>query len=95
MLGVKGSMNDMLTALYFNKCDCQPRVDIKTYRMWKEEGVQVQKGERGCKLSVVVEAAQDDGEVKRYIKGTTVFCRHQVEKAGDRIEGREPFYGDE
>ena len=63
-------------------CGCEPYVDVFTYRRWKAQGFQVQRGEHGVKLTTWIsyEREDKDGTVKTYTrpKTTTVFCRCQV-----------------
>ena len=63
-------------------CGCQPYEDVFTYQMWKKQGKQVQKGEKGFKLATYkkVEYENEDGEkyFKTYPKTAVVFCRCQV-----------------
>lgn len=63
-------------------CNCAAYVDWFTYRRWKAQEMQVQKGERGIKLTTWVPVKDDDGNVVRTFPRTvTVFCRCQVAKA--------------
>lgn len=66
-------------------CDCQPYVDWFTYRRWQAQGFQVQRGEKGFKLTTYVPVVkkQEDGTEK--ITGSrpraySVFCRCQVKE---------------
>jgi len=69
-------------------CDCQPYKDWFTYRRWRAQGCQVQKGEHGVKLSVFVKTERKDKDAAgndvtttdSFPWMTTVFCRHQVMK---------------
>ena len=65
-----------------NGCTCQAYVDWFTYRRWKAQGFQVQKGQHGIKLTtyIPVYKAEDGEKVKSGVrpKATTVFCRCQV-----------------
>ena len=69
-----------------NGCECEPYVDWFTYKRWTAQGMQVQRGEHGVKLSVFVKAKKTDkdGKETEYTRpwGTTVFCRCQVAEKG-------------
>jgi hypothetical protein len=64
------------------ECGCQAYEDVFTYAMWKKQGKQVSKGEKGFKLQTfkVSEYENKDGETvkKIYPKTAVVFCRCQV-----------------
>jgi antirestriction protein ArdC len=66
-------------------CACQPYADWFTYKRWLAQGQQVQKGQHGVKLPVVIESVTTDGngkeQVKTFPRMTTVFCRCQVKPA--------------
>lgn len=65
-------------------CTCQAYVDWFTYRRWLALGFQVQKGEKGTKLTtfVPIEKTDPDTGVKKVVstrpRTCTVFCRCQV-----------------
>ncbi len=63
-------------------CDCIAYHDWFTYRRWRAQGQQVQKGEHGIKLTTYVPIYRDeDGQqvqVGTRPRTTTVFCRCQV-----------------
>ncbi len=65
-------------------CSCKPYGDVFTYKRWKAQGYQVQKGEKSIRLVLVKDVAEKDKDGKktddtRRIVGTSsVFCRHQV-----------------
>ena len=67
---------------HFAECGCEAYKDVFTYKLWKEQGKQVQKGQTGLKLTVYkkFEFERNDGTkgFKVYPKTSTVFCRHQV-----------------
>ena len=67
-------------------CQCQPYIDWFTYRRWQAQGFQVQKGEKGTKLTTWIHYQTTDKEgheVERTRpKGTSVFCRCQVQPKG-------------
>lgn len=64
------------------ECDCQPYEDIFTYNRWKAQGFQVQKGEKGKRITVFSRSTKADAagnEVSySFPSGSTVFCRCQV-----------------
>jgi len=65
------------------QCGCQPYENVFTYRRWKAQGYQVQKGEKAIKIPVIktIPPKEDaDPEAKpRSFKGSSaVFCRCQV-----------------
>ncbi len=61
---------------------CEGYSDIFTYQRWQALGFQVQKGQHGAKLAIIIEGEKEDeqGNTKRVSRPwtTTVFCRHQV-----------------
>ena len=73
--------SEMMIAEHF-ECGCEAYKDVFTYRRWKAQGKQVQKGQKGFKLQVFVKKEWEDKEGnknwKTYPKTTTVFCRCQV-----------------
>ena len=68
-------------------CSCQAYVDWFTYNRWLAQGFQVQKGEKGTRLTVFVPIEKiDEATGQKKIAGTrprstTVFCRCQVKEA--------------
>lgn len=68
----------LLAAAEERGCTCMPYEDWFTYGRWHALGYQVQRGEHGVHLPVIIEKEQEDGETKRYPGRTTVFCRCQV-----------------
>ena len=81
------------------KCGCEPYQDVFTYKRWKAQGQQVQRGQHAIKLPVVgqKDVEDDDGNirVKRYLATGAVFCRHQVAPIGSKaspvvVTGPEP-----
>lgn len=63
-------------------CDCHAYEDWFTYNRWQAQGLQVQRGEHGTKIPVIVHVQQetDSGQVQErsFARTVTVFCRHQV-----------------
>ena len=64
-------------------CGCEPYRDVFTYRRWKAQGYQVQRGEKAIRLPMIYQRTEKDretGEVRteRRIGRSAVFCRHQV-----------------
>jgi hypothetical protein len=64
-------------------CGCEPYVDVFTYRRWKAQGFQVQKGEKAIKLPLIYQRTEKDREtgeetVTRRMGRSAVFCRCQV-----------------
>jgi hypothetical protein len=70
-----------------NGCTCAAYVDWFTYRRWKAQGFQVQKGQHGVKLTTYIPVFKtENGEkVKSGVrpKAITVFCRCQL-KASEK-----------
>jgi hypothetical protein len=67
-----------LTASGACKGGCVPYEDVFTYRRWAAQGMQVQKGQHGAKLPVVVRTVdKKTGEERTLLWTTTVFCRCQ------------------
>ncbi len=70
-------------------CDgsCEGYSDIFTYNRWQALGFQVQKGQHGARLGIIVQNEKEDeqGNIKRISRPwtTTVFCRHQVSSKND------------
>jgi hypothetical protein len=67
-------------------CECEPYRDWFTYGRWRAQGYQVQKGEHGVRLGIIIKSErreQVDGEEKvtttRRPWSTHVFCRCQVQ----------------
>lgn len=66
-------------------CDgtCKPYEDIYTFNRWKAQGMQVQKGQHGAKLTILIHGSKIDDKTGKVVEfshpwHTTVFCRHQV-----------------
>ena len=64
-------------------CGCEPYVDVFTYRRWKAQGFQVQRGEKAIKLPLIYQRREKDqatGEDRtvRRMGRSAVFCRCQV-----------------
>ena len=65
-------------------CSCRPYVDWFTYRRWKAQGFQVQKGEHGVKLTTYIPVFKTDPVTGEKVpngtrpRRTTVFCRCQT-----------------
>ena len=66
------------------ECQCQPYIDVYTYKRWLAQGFQVQRGQKAIKLPLVkIKEVQDsdDDDAKRTVRilsMSAVFCRHQV-----------------
>jgi hypothetical protein len=64
-------------------CQCEAYVDWFTYKLWKDQGYQVQRGEKSVKLTVYkkYEYETDDGKIKTGSRpwNSSVFCRCQVQ----------------
>jgi len=75
-----GSVLLLTLAAQERGCTCEPYQDWFTYKRWKAQGFQVQKGEHGIKLTVYVPNKPDeDGEsTGTHPWHSTVFCRCQV-----------------
>jgi hypothetical protein len=58
-------------------CDgsCEGYSDIFTFNRWRAQGLIVQKGQNGAKITVFIPTDDEDRKIPRQI---TVFCRHQV-----------------
>ena len=72
-------------------CGCEPYRDVFTYRRWKAQGFQVQRGEMSIRLPLIYARTEKDPETgeertTRRRGRSAVFCRHQVQPIG---EGRE------
>ncbi len=72
-------------------CGCQPYQSVFTYRRWKAQGFQVQRGEKSIRLPLIYARTEKDPETgeertTRRRGRSAVFCRHQVQPIG---EGRE------
>ena len=66
-------------------CGCEPYRDVFTYRRWKAQGFQVQRGERAIRLPLVYSREATDPETgemrsERRLGRSAVFCRHQVKQ---------------
>jgi hypothetical protein len=64
-------------------CGCEPYQDVFTYRRWKAQGFQVQRGEKAIRLPLIYQRAEKDPEtgeetVTRRMGRSAVFCRCQV-----------------
>ncbi len=64
-------------------CGCEPYQDVFTYRRWKAQGFQVQRGQKAIKLPLIRHYTRTDpetGEEKhgRMMSRSAVFCRCQI-----------------
>jgi antirestriction protein ArdC len=67
-------------------CTCEPYIDWFTYKRWLAQGMQVQRGEKGTKLTTWISYEKEvDGKVvtKSRPRTTSVFCRCQVKAKGE------------
>ena len=71
-------------------CNCHAYEDWFTYNRWQAQGLQVQRGEHGTKISVIIysEKENDQGQVesRSFARTSTVFCRCQVKPVEQRAE---------
>jgi hypothetical protein len=77
------SAETLAAAAAVRGCDCRAYRDWFTYRRWSAQGEQVQKGEKGTRLTTYGETEKEDpktGAVKTETRPfkTYVFCRCQV-----------------
>ena len=74
-------------------CGCEPYVDVFTYRRWKAQGFQVQRGEKAIRLPLIYQRTEKDPDTgeqtsSRRVGRSAVFCRCQVKPiAGSRHLG--------
>ena len=64
-------------------CGCEPYVDVFTYRRWKAQGFQVQRGEKAIRLPLVYQRTETDRQTGETVTTkrmgrSAVFCRCQV-----------------
>ena len=64
-------------------CGCEPYVDVFTYRRWKAQGFQVQRGQKAIKLPLIYKRSETDPKTgerteTRRMGRSAVFCRCQV-----------------
>jgi len=64
-------------------CGCEPYVDVFTYRRWKAQGFQVQRGEKAIKLPLIYQRSETDPKTgerteAQRVGRSAVFCRCQV-----------------
>ena len=78
-------------------CGCEPYRDVFTYRRWRAQGFQVQKGQKAIRLPLIYQRTEKDPETgeettTRRMGRSAVFCRCQVkpirEASSRRGEGR-------
>ena len=68
-------------------CGCEPYVDVFTYRRWKAQGFQVQKGQKAIRLPLVYARKEKDPQTgeettSKRLGRSAVFCRCQVRPIG-------------
>ncbi len=71
-------------------CGCEPYVDVFTYRRWKAQGFQVQRGEKAVRLPLIYSRTETDPETGKehtiQRKGrAAVFCRCQVRSSREGV----------
>ena len=80
-------------------CGCEPYVDVFTYRRWKAQGYQVQRGEKALRLPLLKQVLRSDPEtgeetIRRVFGRSAVFCRYQVKPCENaRVLGDCPSCG--
>ena len=80
-------------------CGCEPYVDVFTYRRWKAQGFQVQRGEKAIRLPLIYQRTEKDPDTgeeatRRRMGRSAVFCRCQVKPiAGSQNLGDCPSCG--
>ena len=77
------SVTNAVTVKQALPCGCEPYVDVFTYRRWKAQGFQVQRGEKAIKLPIIYQRTETDPgtgqeRVQRRMGRSAVFCRCQV-----------------
>ena len=65
-------------------CGCEPYQSVFTYRRWKAQGFQVQRGEKATRLPLIYQRTEKDPEsgeqtTSRRMGRSAVFCRCQVQ----------------
>ncbi len=68
-------------------CGCEPYVDVFTYRRWKAQGFQVQRGQKAIKLPLIYKRSETDPKTgerteTRRVGRSAVFCRCQIKPVG-------------
>jgi hypothetical protein len=67
------------------EASCEAYRDIFTYRRWRAQSYQVQKGQRGTAVItwLTTTRSEENGDpiTVRHAKRTVLFCRHQVAEA--------------
>jgi len=82
----------LLDAARERDCSCQPYVDWFTYKRWRAQGFQVQKGEHGIKLTTYIPKFKTDPDTGEKVPDgtrpwyTTVFCRCQVKPIEKKVK---------
>ncbi len=66
-------------------CGCEPYRDVFTYKRWRAQGYQVQRGEKAIRLPMLYPRTEKDRETgeertERRMGRSAVFCRHQVKR---------------
>ena len=61
---------------------CEPYVNVLTFRQWKARGYHVKKGEKSIRIPIMKEIEEkDDPKAKRLVRRTAfLFARPQVEQ---------------
>ena len=62
---------------------CLPYIDVFTFRRWKAQGFQVQKGQHGIHVTTYIPTYSKDESGEQVETGkrpwtSVLFCRHQV-----------------
>jgi len=77
------SVANAAAVLAQSECKCEPYVDIFTFRRWKAQGMQVQRGSKAKKIVVFrpimgQDESGNDVVVRKIPRTSSVFCRCQV-----------------
>ena len=71
---------------------CEAYRDIFTYRRWRAQGYQVQRGEKGTPVTTWITTTRMDENgdpvTFRHAKRTVLFCRHQVAHTEQNSENK-------
>ena len=76
-------------------CGCKAYKDIFTFDRWMAQGLVVQKGQKGCKVTTykLIYNTKDEDDPNREVVGkkpwtSVVFCRHQVGKPDPNFKAK-------
>jgi len=72
-------------------CQCRPYEDWYTYKRWQAQGYQVQRGERGVRLSTFVTMTKTDEDLDDSTESPAQSNSAEFDKGNKVVVGKRPW----